>query len=678
MSPKLQAKAADPVRWVALAILLPITMAACGLWLDDEAKIERSRLALEGQQYSAVILDMKNVLQESPDNAVARNLLGRALAASGDLAGAENQLRRALELGQPLEDFRIAFAEALVATGKLQQALDIADPTAAANDREAALLWLYRGDAQAGLGNVAEALRSYQQAQRLGGHEAEALLRAAELYWGAGNFKDARAFAESALLTEPGNLDAHLTFVAILMELRRWQEAEDKLNRALSELQLDPFDGGYVLAALAEVHLAQDDIAAARAMLGRVTEVWPADDWDVNLLRGRVALAEGDHETAARELFAYLSAFPEATEAMRMLGAAQLGRGSINQAKAQLGRALAADPDDIETRILLARAYLASGQFVESREVLEPLLMLAPQHHIALSLLGVLELSPPPSDDTPDSIRGQLARGELRQALVGAERLVQDRPNDARALNLLGLSQLANGLLESAIESFSLAAATERSQIQFRVNLARAHLANSSPELASKAMDEIAVADGAELSMMRRAIVIHLDESRLLRWLNGNPDDWEARLALANGYVEASDFAAAATQYELLLEAGLDDPFAHNNLAWSYYELGDSRAREQAETAYDLAPNEADVVDTLGWILVAEGQRERGVSLLQDAHLLRPSDSMIAYHLAYALSRSGARVEAAAILERLAAAGGGPARIKESARALLAELQETQ
>ena len=56
-----------------------------------------------------------------------------------------------------------------------------------------------------------------------------------------------------------------------------------------------------------------------------------------------------------------------------------------------------------------------------------------------------------------------------------------------------------------------------------------------------------------------------------------------------------------------------------NNLAWSLFESKDSRALGFAEQALKLKPDNPDVMDTLGWILVQQGQAERGIKLLQQA-----------------------------------------------------------
>lgn len=673
---------------LALILTLPIVIVACGLWLGDEARIARAQVALDNQQYSAAIIDLKTVLQNAPDNAVARKLLGRALAASGEFEAAEKHLQRALEQGQPLDDFRTALAEAWLGTGQPERALVIADPTAAADDKEAFLLWLYRGDAQAELGGTVDALRNYENAAHLNIDKATALLRAAELYWGAGNLRDAKTFTESALLDDPGNLDAHLTLGAILFDLENWQEAERKLSQMLMALQLDPMDRGYVLASLAEAHLAQDDVAAARQASDRVAELWSADDADLRLLKGQIAMAEGDDDTAATELSAYLAEFPESAVAMRMLGAAKLGQGLFNIARVQLVRALDADPDQVETRKLLARAYLAVGQIDRAREVLEPVLEVITRDPVALSLLGVLNLptlAPGLSDDPYTSVRDQLIRGKIGQALAIAHEALSDNQDDPRALNLLGLCQLANGQAPEAVESISRALAAEPDNDRRRLDLARAHLGNSTPEEGLMVLEGLRTTDvGAEIGAMRRALVIDLYESNfalghlapepLSRWLSENPGDAGVRLLLAETYIDAGSFADAAVQYELLIEQGVDDPVLHNNLAWSYLQLSDDRATEHAEYAYELAPDDGQILDTLGWILVSQGDLEKGSSLLRDAHILQPGDPAIAYHLAYALSWDGAEGEATAMLEGLLERGADP--VGELVRALLSELQQ--
>jgi len=61
-----------------------------------------------------------------------------------------------------------------------------------------------------------------------------------------------------------------------------------------------------------------------------------------------------------------------------------------------------------------------------------------------------------------------------------------------------------------------------------------------------------------------------------------------------------------------------------------------------AERAYQLAPNDANVADTLGWALVEAGQVEKGLRYLREAKVRSPENPEIRDHLAEALKRKQA------------------------------------
>lgn len=672
----------------ALWLTLPLLAVACGFLMDDEAKIERARAALGAQQYSAAIIDAKSVLLNAPENAVAWELLGRSLAANGEFEAAEEHLQRALDLGRPLNDFRLALVQARLETGQAKRALAIADPAQAADDGEAFYLWLYRGDAQYELDKTVDALRSYERAEQMFVDNASARLRAAELFWNEGNFPAAEELTKSALLDDPANLDAHLTLVAILMDRQAWQEAKEQLDHLLATLQLQPMSEGYVLAALAESCLALGEVVAARAATDRVAKLWPQEDPDLGYLRAQVALAEGDYNAAAAGFLAYLVDFPDSEIAMRKLGAAQLGQGLPQQARLNLERALRADPDQLETRQLLARTYLALGEIDEARRVLELALYLDARDATVLSLLGVLNLPSEDAETSNDLYRPaleHLVRGRAGEALKIAQKNISSHRDDARDLNLLGLLELANGQASSAVESFARASMLAPDDNRYRISLARAHLANGAPAEGLDVLEGMGRNEpNADFHVTRRALVIDLNESGnalegsgltpLFRWVFDNPDDVSARMMLAQSLVDRGSFADASAHYELLIEQGLEEPEIYNNLAWSYLHLGDDRALEHAEYAYELAPNDGEIVDTLGWILVSRGELENGETLLRDAYTLLPGDAEIAYHLAYVFSRTGAEGEASAMLEE--AMHRGTEAEKQAAGELLLELRK--
>jgi tetratricopeptide (TPR) repeat protein len=59
--------------------------------------------------------------------------------------------------------------------------------------------------------------------------------------------------------------------------------------------------------------------------------------------------------------------------------------------------------------------------------------------------------------------------------------------------------------------------------------------------------------------------------------------------------------------------------------------------------AYELAPENAEVLDTLGWILVQLGDLGRGLSYLREAAVRDSRSATTRYHLSVALEEYGNR-----------------------------------
>jgi cellulose synthase operon protein C len=128
--------------------------------------------------------------------------------------------------------------------------------------------------------------------------------------------------------------------------------------------------------------------------------------------------------------------------------------------------------------------------------------------------------------------------------------------------------------------------------------------------------------------------------------LDVRPGDSEIRTVYAEALLAAGNRPEAIVQYELVLKRSPSNPVALNNLAWIYYQTGDSRAVPIARRAYELAPSSAGIADTLGWLLVEIGNVPEGVKILRGAVAGAPGRRDIGYHYAAALARGGSRDQA--------------------------------
>jgi cellulose synthase operon protein C len=140
--------------------------------------------------------------------------------------------------------------------------------------------------------------------------------------------------------------------------------------------------------------------------------------------------------------------------------------------------------------------------------------------------------------------------------------------------------------------------------------------------------------------------------------LKADPKDFAIRSVLAGFFLEQKKYNQAIAEYTRVISERPTDPIALNNLAWLYQRQGDlPKARELAERAFVAAPAAGQIGDTLGWILLAQGETEKALSHLAAANSAAPRNPDIQYHLAVALQRVGRPTDAQAMLETLLGSG---------------------
>jgi Flp pilus assembly protein TadD len=299
--------------------------------------------------------------------------------------------------------------------------------------------------------------------------------------------------------------------------------------------------------------------------------------------------------------------------------------------------------------LALGRAHLAAGDLASARSVLQGATRLAEFDASAQVAIAHLQLAAA----NPDGAR------------YNAEKALQGRPDDAAALALLveietrsgdtakadaALRQLsakhpnrvetaltsahlamARGQHPAAIAAYRTALAREETTAN-ALNLARAHVA------AGEAGKAAAFLDG---------------------WVKSRPKDLPALKALAEAQFRAGQLALARETYARVIAAEPEDATTLNNYANLLLQLNDPAAQGQAEKALGLAPNNPAYADTLGWILVQQGQADAGLRYLREARLRGPESGEIRFHLAYALSKAGRKAEAREELNAALAAPGG-------------------
>ena len=222
-------------------------------------------------------------------------------------------------------------------------------------------------------------------------------------------------------------------------------------------------------------------------------------------------------------------------------------------------------------------------------------------------------------------VETQLQAGRIDNASVHAADLVKKHPDNSSAHRLLGDIALQRKRYADAIKHYQTAIKIKENSSLF-IRLYRAHILAGDTTLA-----------------------INILEQRLA----SDPKDAAILEALAEGYLNIKDYSKAQKKYEQLVKKFPNRYRLLNNLAYVYAKLNNSNALTYARRAHQIAPNDAVVNDTLGWMLVQQDQVDEGLPYLRNAHFRMSANPEIRYHIAVALHKLGRNQEARAELDKV-------------------------
>ena len=194
-------------RPVLVGVLAALSLAACTK--DPAQLIERAQQREAKGDLAAAIVDLKSSLQQEPNNAAARFMLGRLYNETFDQVSAEKELRRAKELGA-VEGGRVLaeLGRALRAQRKYKEILAEIQPSPAYERSQLAVIQVARGRAHLLTGNVIEARTSLAEAAKLAPVHPDVRLFDAQLRMASSDRKGAEALVDSVLLEHPKNFEA--------------------------------------------------------------------------------------------------------------------------------------------------------------------------------------------------------------------------------------------------------------------------------------------------------------------------------------------------------------------------------------------------------------------------------------------------------------------------------------
>jgi putative PEP-CTERM system TPR-repeat lipoprotein len=319
------------------------------------------------------------------------------------------------------------------------------------------------------------------------------------------------------------------------------------------------------------------------------------------------------------------TAIPNEARILDYLGLAQLASGETGQAIESFNKLAALMP---ESPLPLMR--LASAQYA-AKQVDAPL----------LALRKALVLKPDLLEARREIIAVQLAAGRTDEALKETKALQQARPKEAVGYTMEG-DVLASQ--KRYTEAASAYAEGMKRQPSSDLVVKQYRLLRES----GKSAEAAAIA---------------------AKWMKDHPDDSIVRFSMATEAAQTSDYKGAVERFGAILALQPNNAAVLNNMAWVLNEMKDSAAIGYAEKAYAQAPENPEIQDTYGWLMVESGNTKRGIEILSKAVEAAPGATDIRMHLAKAYLKSGDQASAKRELETITRTGN--AKAKEEAAKLL-------
>jgi tetratricopeptide (TPR) repeat protein len=703
-------------KWVTLLCLLlaVVSTSSCSETSSERAAKHEARgdTYIQQKQWREAVIEYKNAVRATPDNAAIHWKLVKTASIVGDKSTAITSLRRVVQLDPNHFDANWALGDVYLTTGNTDEVATIAGNLLRARPEHPAG-YLLRAGLALEAGDAANAIELLNQAVKLEPMMARPLLALANLYFAQRESKLAADWYDRAIKAEPNSSNVHLARGYFLIASGVYEEGREEFRKA-SELSPDQESIHLVLAernatlgrlddaekelvdlianmnspkargALAELKLARGQVAEAKPLVTAILETDTENAVGL-YLKGRLALAEQDVIQAVR-------LFEKATERDATLpgphfylGFLRAKEGRMDVAKEEWLQAVRYDPQHPQAHLALALLHLANGAPLEAEREARAVLRREVASLPAAIVLGdalVLRKNWPKAEEVYSAIIRRFPDQPVGYVKLATLRKLQGQPTASAQLFSQALAHAPKdlGILQEYLGALFASAQPHKAESLLREYFAKSSRDPNLWRIAGRlyaSQQKMSQAEKAFLKAVELAPDLALVHYELGQWYvlrdqlpaaesafqtaltkeETNPDIHTAMglVLAARGQVTESN-----NHYRRALQLNAKDLVAANNLATSLTDQQElSDALGFARQALNLAPSSPMIKDTVGWVYYKQGQFDKAYPFLAEASLALPQDARVRYHYAIALSRSGKKEAAFSELKAALALPGG-------------------
>lgn len=636
------------------ALTLAVALVVGGGARSEAELIAAARAQMQRKDLAAASIHLKTLLQSNPTSGEARFLLGKVLADSGDLAGAETEFRRALDASYPVDEVGPVLASVLNEQQKpgallLEFAqLDLKSASAAAELKaQVAAAYIANNDFHGAEQAINQSLQSRAD-------HVPALILSARLMAGRGDLAAAQKQAQKLLTQAP---DLGSTWL-LKGDLHRDEVPAQLAAAAEAYRQALRLQPGQVQAhvALLSLLISQRQFDAANTQWIEMKKALPLHAQTLSF-EGMLALQRGDAARAREVAQLLLAAAPDNPRVLMMAGQAEHLLGAMQQAEATLAKVVQLTPEAAAPRRLLATVHLETGQSDKALQTLKPL------------------LSPKVGDAQAQALAGraQLIAGDVKSAQASFAQALKLDPNDKQVRTSLALSRLGKGNealneladiaktddgstadlaiisarmarreLDEALAAVNTLAAKQPKLPLADVLRGRIALMRQDAGLATQAFEAALAKDPTHYPAVASLSALDLAQgkpdsakARFEALLKRDPNHAQAKLSLA---ALAARGGQADEAQKLLTQAVSDNPgqaMAHAALIDHHLARHDfSAAVATGQASVAAVPNNIELLDRLGRALLANGDPHQARLTFNSMGKLQPNSPLPQVRLA--------------------------------------------
>lgn len=505
-----------------------------------------------------------------------------------------------------------------------------------------ALVLRSRGDFDAAIATLEEGLVQSDDKVNL-------IYQMAKLYGAEGRVEDEHAMIRRATEEVPDNANSHLVLSAYLGQQG---DLDGALAAARAAVAADPdsvIDAAQLRTAELLVDVGFRDgssemITEGRLIVDAVLESKPESP-EAHFVKAKIELAEGDTKSAKISLETTLQGRPDWAAPRYVLGSALAATGDLPRARVELEAAVEQESGLMDARRLLTQIYAQLGEHEFAIEQGRAYLVQRPDATdtriiVAQSLIRVgraddayKEIAKIPEEERGEAAlfalgRIDLAYGRIKEGTEKLRRAEELFPGNAQVLrSLIAIDRRNDALDESMARIMRAREAnpddSEIAEVEGEVKLVMGD------EEGAQASFEIAV----ELNPRNVTAQLQIADSEaragnvdamlavVERAVAAVPESGDLQYRLAQAYDRTGRRSDAIASYDKSITLNPDLAMAKNNLAYLLAESGSDldRALELAQRAKEELPDDGNVADTLGWVLLKRGLPSAAIGYFEEA-----------------------------------------------------------